>query len=156
MSKYAVETTVSVEKSRAELETILRRYGAVAFGYMTDDRKAAVQFVANGKSCRFILPVPDITEFTTYMSRGYRYRRVETAARGAWEQACRSRWRSLVLCVKAKLEAVSAGITTFETEFMAHIVLPNGQTIGERFLPEIETALTNGRMPEMRLTLPES
>lgn len=146
MSKYAVETTVSVEKSRAELETILRRYGAVAFGYMTDDRKAAVQFVANGKSCRFILPVPD----------GYRYRRVETAARGAWEQACRSRWRSLVLCVKAKLEAVSAGITTFETEFMAHIVLPNGQTIGERFLPEIETALTNGRMPEMRLTLPES
>jgi hypothetical protein len=58
----------------------------------------------------------------------------------AWEQACRSRWRALLLCIKAKLEACAVGITTFDSEFLAHIVTGDGRTVAERIVPQ----LTNG------------
>ena len=49
---------------------------------------------------------------------------------------------------KAKLEAVESGIATFEEEFMAHIVMPNGKTVGEMALPLIESAYkTNKHVP---------
>ena len=49
----------------------------------------------------------------------------------AWEQACRQRWRALLLIIRAKLEAAEAGISTLETEFLANIVLPDGRTAGQ-------------------------
>jgi len=69
-------------------------------------------------------------------------------SRPAAEQACRQKWRALSLVVKAKLEAVESGITTFEDEFLAHIVLPNGQTVGEQALPRVREAYaTGGNVP---------
>jgi hypothetical protein len=35
--KYAANTEVSAEKSRAEIETVLRRYGATGFMYGWDE-----------------------------------------------------------------------------------------------------------------------
>ena len=61
------------------------------------------------------------------------------------------RWRALLLVVKAKLEAVEAEIATFEEEFLPHIVLPNGRTVGEMALPEIERAYQGGRTPALLL-----
>jgi hypothetical protein len=154
---YAAETSTSVEKTRAELETTLSRFGAEAFGYMTDAGRAAITFRASGKCVRFILPLPLPTDerFTRYKSRGYSYDRAPAAARKEWEQACRSAWRALFLCVKAKLIAVDAKITTFEDEFMAHIVLPNGRTVSEEITPLIEGACATGKMPVFTLALPE-
>lgn len=40
MAKYAATTEVSEEKSRMEIETILRRYGANAFSYGWEEHKA--------------------------------------------------------------------------------------------------------------------
>ena len=65
----------------------------------------------------------------------------------AWEQALRTRWRALLLCIKAKLESVESGIETFDTAFMAQIVLPDGRTVEERVLPEIEKAYLTGVAP---------
>ena len=48
-----------------------------------------------------------------------------------WEQACRERWRALVLCLKGKLESIESGIETFEQAFLAHTFLPSGETFGE-------------------------
>ena len=67
----------------------------------------------------------------------------------AWEQAQRSAWRALNLVIKAKLESVKAGIFTFEQEFLPHILLPNGQTVGEFMVPQIETAYQGGQMPPL-------
>lgn len=139
---YAADTSVSVEKTRAELETTLSRFGADAFGYMTDNGRAAITFKASGKFVRFILPLPkkDDPKFTHYFFRGNAWdkrERTPEAAMKDWEQSCRSAWRALFLCVKAKLVAVDAKITTFEDEFMAHIVLPSGRTAGEEILPMI-------------------
>ena len=64
-------------------------------------------------------------------------------------QACRQRWRALLLVIKAKLEAVTAGISTIETEFLANIVLPDNTTAGEWMIPQIDQAYRTGQMPPM-------
>ena len=64
----------------------------------------------------------------------------------SYDQACRQRWRALLLVIKAKLEAVTAGISTIETEFLANIVLPdNTICVGEWMLPQIDRGLPNRR-----------
>ena len=65
----------------------------------------------------------------------------------------RAKHASEVACActrdKAKLEAVETGITEFEDEFLAHIVLPNGQTMGEFAKPQIAHAYDTGDMPPL-------
>ncbi len=158
MTTYAADTLVSVERSRAEIETTLSRYGASRFGYMVGANEAVIGFMAHGKFIKFVLPLPDPNnpEFTvqnyTYLGRVTRTAaRAPEAARKLWEQACRSKWRSLGLAIKAKLNAVEEGITTFETEFLAHIVTPGGQTIGERFIPQLDQMQRTGKMPSMMM-----
>lgn len=129
MGTYAANTEVSSDKSRAEIERILTRWGADEYAYMMSKDRAQVAFTYNRLRVRFVLPLPDRNspDFTHH-SRG---KRTPSAAEGAYEQAVRQRWRALALVVKAKLEAVESGISTFEQEFYAHLVLPNGQTVFE-------------------------
>jgi hypothetical protein len=143
---YAAKTTVTPEKSRAELERILSRYGANAFGYGYEDGRAVVSFRAHGRLVRFLVVVPPMSEFQW---DGANRRRSSTQMRGAQEQAERQRWRALVLVVKAKLEAVSAGIASFEEEFLAHILLPDQTTVGEWIGPQLEDVYATGTMPSL-------
>ena len=62
------------------------------------------------------------------------------AQQEAYDQACRQKLRALLLVVKAKLEAVAAGISTLETGFLANIVLPDNNTAGDWMLPQIDQA----------------
>ena len=57
--------------------------------------------------------------------------------------------RALYLIVKAKMEAVEAGISTVEREFLYDIVLPDGRTAGEWLAPQIEAAYNSGDMPAL-------
>jgi hypothetical protein len=66
-----------------------------------------------------------------------------------YDQECRQRWRALLLVIKAKLEAVESGIACFEEEFLAHIVLPNGQQVGQWLRPQLAFAYERGNMPPM-------
>jgi len=75
--------------------------------------------------------------------------RSNRAQQEAHDQACRQRWRALLLVIKAKLEAVTAGISTIETEFLANIVLPDNTTAGEWMLPQIDRAYRTGEMPPL-------
>lgn len=145
MTRYASETNVSVEKSRMEIERTLARYGADAFAYFSEANRAMVAFRIANRQVKFILALPEKNrrEFTHH-SRGMR---TADAALAAWEQACRQRWRALALVIKAKLEAVAAGITTVEDEFLAHTVLPDGSTFGEWAKPQLEIAYERGAMP---------
>ncbi|GAG36103.1 unnamed protein product [marine sediment metagenome] len=61
----------------------------------------------------------------------------------------RQKWRALSLVIKAKLEAVESGISIFEEEFLAHIVLPDGRTIGDFMIPQIKTIYSSGKMPKL-------
>ena len=146
---YAEKTSVSAEKSRAEIERTLQRYGADQFMYGWEEGQAMVGFRMYGRQVRFLLPMPDRTarEFTHTPSRGKP--RSESQAFEAWEQACRQRWRALFLVIKAKMEAAEAGISTFEEEFLANTVLPNNTTVGQFMLPQVRTAYESGDMPKM-------
>jgi hypothetical protein len=153
---FATETSVPVEKSRAEIEATLTRYGATHFGYMTTPEGATVGFQVHGRLVRFHVPLPDRTAraFTHVWNRRYmparQVPRAPADALRTWEQACRQRWRALNLVIRAKLEAVECGITTFETEFLAHIVIPsNNKTVGEWFAPQLEAVYATGRMPPL-------
>lgn len=152
---YAKNTEVSSERSRAEIENTLRRYGAANYAYASREDASMVEFQANGKRIRFVLPMPrrdeDRFALTGCVGRGVHGEtrdgyhtdgcfapRSESVTYALWEQAARQRWRALNLVIKAKLEAVEASIATMEEEFMAHIVLPNGRTVGETMLPQVE------------------
>ena len=47
------------------------------------------------------------------------------------------------------LEAVEAGITTIEREFLADMVLPGDVTVSEALLPRLDEALNTVRMPDL-------
>lgn len=149
MGTYAANTEVSQEKSRAEIETVLRRYGADAFSYGWEETRAVIAFRANDRQIRFEISMPDKDDpkFRTYKRGFSTYSRTPDAAKAQFDQACRQRWRALALVVKAKLEAVESGISEFEQEFLAHIVLPDGSTVGKQLTPYIAKAYESGKMP---------
>jgi len=151
MSRYAEGTTVGVEKSRAEIEKTLTRYGATAFAYAWEGSRAVVQFQARDRRIRFDLPLPDPADkrFHEYFRGRSTHRRSADSANQQWEQACRQAWRALALVIKAKLEAVEAGITEFENEFLANIVLPDGKTVAQHVRPEVAIAYQSGKMQAM-------
>lgn len=146
---YAEKTSVSVSKTKADIEDMVQKYGADQFvsGYKNDI--AVIGFSMDGRQIRFLLPLPDKQDREYWYTPGRGLRRTEESAYGVWEQACRSRWRALYLIVKAKLEAVEAGISTVEREFFYDIVLPDGRTAGEWMAPQIEEAYQTGQMPAM-------
>jgi hypothetical protein len=44
------------------------------------------------------------------------------------------------------------GITTFEEEFLAWMVLPDNSTVGEKVLTQLAEAYKDGQMPPMLLS----
>ena len=134
--RYAEETTVPVDRTKAEIERTLQRYGASGFfsGWDTDPPRASIGFRIDGRMVRMQVVVPGSTQ-----------RRTEQQV----ERAHRRVWRVLLLVVKAKLEAVECGLSTVEREFMADIVMADGRTIGDWAAPEIARMYETGRMPPL-------
>lgn len=129
---YAEKTKVPIDKTKAEIEKTLARYGADRFAYFTEPGKAIVVFEVLNRRVRFDLPVPDGSGET-----GDRKRRI--------------RWRALLLCIKAKLESVASSIESFDEAFLAHVVMPDGMTVYQHAAPRIEQIAKGG---EMRPLLP--
>jgi len=147
-ARYAAGTEVPTDRSRAEIEKTLRRYGATQFLYGWSGNRATLGFSAHGRSIRFELPLPDpnAKEFTrTDTGR----QRSQTATEGVYERAVRQRWRALALIVKAKLEAVECGITTFEDEFLGSTVLPGGNTVADEVRDGVTEAYATGHVPQL-------
>jgi hypothetical protein len=148
MTRYAATTAVSSEHRRAEIERTLRRYGADGFAYATQRDRAMVEFIMTGRRIRFTLTLPDRTDerFTqTPTGRD----RSPAAVEKEYEQAVRQSWAALALVIKAKLEAIEAGISTVDSEFLAAIVLPDGGTVGERTVPQLDAAYAGNGLPAL-------
>lgn len=135
MSRFASSTQVSAENSRLEIERTLQRYGASSFCYGNDGNTALIGFRADDRVVRFSLTLPSLAEFGG----------TPTQATARRAQAIRQRWRCLALVIKAKLEAVESGIVTFEHEFLAHITLSDGRTVGEHVTPRLAEAYKSGK-----------
>ena len=94
--RYAEHTAVSVEKSKAEIERTLTRYGASKFMTGWDQDKAVMAFEMQERRIRFVLPLPDRKAKEFWNTPGGRLRD-EAGALEAWEQACRQRRRALAV-----------------------------------------------------------
>lgn len=145
MSKYASNTSVPVERSQAEIERLLAKYGATAFMRGWNGPRAVIGFQAMNRHIRFELPLPTLESCEKVGGRT----RPKYQIQPAYDQAVRQAWRALALVIKAKLEGISSGITTFENEFLAHIVLPGGETFGEWAAPQLSDIYSKGKMPPL-------
>lgn len=145
---YASGTSVAAERSRAELEKLLVKYQANAFAYAWHGATVMIGFQRQGRNIRIYLPMPNVTDRDlTHTPTGQR--RTDANQHKAYEAEIRRRWRALLLIVRAKLEAIESGITSFDDEFLPHIVLPNGQTISQHLQPQIALAYDQHRMPSI-------
>lgn len=145
--EYAKETSVPVDRSKAEVEKILTRYGAEQFMYGTDNNRAVIYFRMEGRHVKFVMDLPsDQDRTSTHTPTGQH--RSPNALKTALDKEIRRRWRAMVLIIKAKLEAIQSGLVTFEAEFLPYFMLPNGQTVAEWAGPGIEQAYQTGQMPK--------
>jgi hypothetical protein len=137
--RYAERTQVAVGATRNEIERLLDNHGATAFvsGWDRDQQIASVMFDLADRRIRFTLPLPDPND-SRFTRTPTGRRRTAAAAADEHEQAVRQRWRALLLVIKAKLEAITAGIATVDEEFLAYIVIPGTtSTVIERVGPEL-------------------
>lgn len=151
MTRFAEGTTVSPERSQAEIAELLRRYGATSYVSGYEDDRAMVAFAAHDRTVRFVLALPSSGD-PEFSRTPTGLRRRPDAARSAYEAEVRRRWRALHLAIKAKLEAVATGIAAFEDEFLAYTVLPDSTTVGDRVREEISQAWASGVPPRRLLT----
>lgn len=126
MARYAERTKVPVSSSRAEVERLLQRYGADQFLYAAESGRAMVGFRMQERQIRITINVP---------------------ADDPQEE--RRMWRALVLALKSKLESVESGIETFDEAFLAHVVTPDGTTVGEWAKEQIKVMYERGSMPKL-------
>src|SRR5580765_7125524 len=134
--RYAYDTEVPVERSKRTIELLLQQHGADAYHTGWDATRDIIEFGWQGKQIRFVLPRPKRDDYALSPAG---VRRSPKQQQAALEQADRQRWRALYLVVRAKLEAVEAGIAIFEEEFMAFIVVPGtNQTVGEILVPRLQ------------------
>lgn len=148
---FAEKTSVPVDKSRADVEATLRRYGASMFfsGWDEHEGKAFIAFKMTDRHVKLTMPLPrrDDPEITTYKDQwGRKKDRTTASAAAEYDQRLRSRFRSLLLVVKAKLESVEAKIETFEQAFLAHIVLPDNTLVGDRMKAILDDAYRTGKI----------
>ena len=143
---YAAQTKVPISRTKTEIEELLAKHGAVGFAYATESDRALIAFNMAGRRVQIMLVMPSVDDFARTPRN---VRRSAAAQQSAWEQACRQRWRALLLIIRAKLEAVESGITTLESEFLANLVLPDGGTVGDWLAPQIDQAYATGKMPPM-------
>jgi hypothetical protein len=117
---YAVDTKVPVERTRLAIEKLALDHGATKYAaaYDRDSAMARVEFAIGSRRIRFEMKLPP-PEHTKQV---------------------RSKWRSLYLVIKAKLESVSSGIETFDEAFLAHVVMPDGRRFGELVQKQLEYA----------------
>lgn len=132
MAPYAQRTGVPVDRSRAEIEHNLDRFGAEGFGYRRVPGLETLEFSYQGKVVllRMGMPVPD-----------------DPPER-------RRRWRVMSMTVKALLVAVDEGLITFEEAFLAHFQVGPGRTVGDELVPELDRAVAERRLPTMLPMLP--
>ncbi len=150
--RYAQDTTVTVAKSRADIESLLHKNGATSFVSGWDDEQgvSVLQFKIDGRFIKFRIDEPDPKDFRiTETGRS----RKKSVLEGVLDKERMRRWRALLLIIKAKLEIVASGYSTIEREFMADLMLPDGSTVTEWLRPQLDDAYSGGKMP---LALPGS
>ena len=143
---YAAGTDVPVERSKSQIEALLIQRGADQFYSAWEKGRAMIAFRHSGRMVRLEIPMPDPEDPKIVRDRAGRPKRNPEAA---LEAEHRRRWRALLLIVKAKFEAMEAGITSFEEEFLSSVIMADGQTIYSFLRPQLAAMYQSGRAPSL-------
>jgi hypothetical protein len=145
--KYAEGATTAVETSQMEARRLLKRYGADATRITDAEGRSALEFRLADRLIRFTVAAPTAEE-CRHDSLG-RWLPDRTVAQ-AQEREYRRRWRVLILRLKARLEAVTNEGVRVEEEFLANLVVrPDGATVADLLLPQIEEVYRTGQVPAL-------
>lgn len=151
--RYAQGTTVSVERSKIEIERLVTKWGGGNYLIGSFDGRQAVLFAMQGRTIRMVVNTPDKNERRFTHTPGRDHERTSEDAHKEWERACRQAWRSLLLQLKAKFEAIADEVADIDDEFMAYYVLPDGKTFGEHMKPKLAKAFEQNKMPQLALPI---
>lgn len=138
---YASGTSVTVSSTQQEIGRTLTRYHVDTYSFGARPGMALVEFMLADLPIRVGIPLPE--KPATEKGRNPKTGRTVNLWT-AWEQDVRECWRALLLLLKANLEAVERGIVKPEQAFMAYLITPTGQTIGELVIPQYREALAGG------------
>lgn len=117
MGTYAKNTSVTIEQSRADIQSVLARFGAHFEGFVDEPGRVIVMFHGKRSWVQFKLSLPVGPHL---------------------DQQRRELWRALYLGIKGKLVCVASGIETFEQAFYAHLVMESGKTVSEELQPALK------------------
>jgi Lon protease-like protein len=118
-SNYVRGASITASAYQEEIRQMLTGSGATGFRCTCEDGRAAIAFSSGGRRFRIVLALPRAAEEPLQPpSRGQ--------ARTAQESA-RQRWRALSQLIRAKLDAVAAGIVTIDQEFLAYGLAPQAE-----------------------------
>ena len=159
--RFAEGTSVSAEKSRIEIEQLLAKHGATQRSFATDDctGRTVLTFRLSERMARISMAV-DVSIIPDWTKSSWQQKVDCPKGWGSWTTSKRREWvntkrdqlnrelmRRLLLVLKAKLELIQDGVTTFEREFLADILLPNGETMHEAIRGRLAYAYDTGNMP---------
>lgn len=143
-------TEVTPERSKYEIEGLLRKYGidGVSWTEIWSENRAQLQFLLQDERKRPILvrlqPPPFATKRKTWDAATGRYEQVDAPN---WAQS----YRLLKAYLKAKLESVAYGLRDIEEEFLSDIVVHDEEghetTVKEMIDRQVEAG-------KLRLSLP--
>lgn len=125
----ARDTSTPVSRSQAELERILRRYGASGFGVQQDYQAHTARVFfrvpddVRADQPRAQIPVRlEVDIAAVARALGYETGSLHPTEHG-WAQAERVAWRHLVLWVDAALSAAAAGLQKVSEAFLAQTLV---------------------------------
>ena len=123
--RFAERTTVPIAETIEDIRKTVARYQGDQFVYAVAEDRIVAGFTKEARQVRFQVP------------------------QGSDAQDNRRIARALLLVLKAKLEAVASGVSIFEQEFLANIVMPDGQLVGHHVRPRIAAVYETGEMPPL-------
>jgi hypothetical protein len=132
---YAQGTSVTEDRSRAQIERDLMKYGASHFGYSRTPNEANIFFTMDSLPFQLSVDLPKLEDFRL---TGAGNERSESGQKTELEKEVRRRWRSLAAVIKGILVAVDDGIFSLEQAMMGFIVDPSGRSLYEAAKPTLE------------------
>lgn len=144
MSGYAKNTSVTVDRSMAQVRVMLQKEGADGVAIAEAGSQAMVQFVFERKGYKFKISYPSKTDDQIRFTGAGRDRtdiQMETEI----EKEKRRLWRAMGLYIKAAIEAHHNGLVDLKRSLMGNIMLPSGETVYEKLEGNMDKVMIDPR-----------
>lgn len=158
MPRYAETTTVRVDKSRNEIDRLLRDWGCDGIRWTDHFAKGQVglEFLWTHDDqeylARFEITLPDDEALRSNARHASSGAFLPAKLAKLKESRGRQEHRLLLLWLKAALNAVDAGIIPAEVLFLPFLVGQDGQTVAQAALPRLRTLLSGGASEMFQLS----